>query len=352
MKNGTTCDSPLTGASRPEKALWYQEVLSLDPQSRIFLPYARFLADLDRRDEAIQALKSGLAMHPEFLEARLLLIQLLNDAGEDESAGREASGIIEALSHAPALWKLWSRRPEVRPDQAAMLLFLGSCLVKNNLGLADVLHAGLAALSAEDAAPQDTSGEKASGVPEPEKTSFKKKASLSPQDTPECKKEDTAAAGHAFVMTEDTPWYGLDSVPEDDEVFDEEPSADTETAAALPDLSPLLTALSGEMSAAEEHAAGPAPQPVPRASVSGKCSLHTRSMASVLEEQGVYAEAANIYRELLKNCTSEEERSEIRARLEALDVRSASSALPADEVSAMTAMLEELAVRLENRVCA
>ena len=41
-------NSPLTENSRPEKALWYQEVLSLDPASRIFLPYARLLVENGR----------------------------------------------------------------------------------------------------------------------------------------------------------------------------------------------------------------------------------------------------------------------------------------------------------------
>ena len=31
-------NSPLTENARSEKALWYQEVLSLDPASRIFSP--------------------------------------------------------------------------------------------------------------------------------------------------------------------------------------------------------------------------------------------------------------------------------------------------------------------------
>ena len=117
---------PLSEHSRPEKALWYQEVLSLDPASRIFLPYARLLAEHGRRTEALDILRAGLARHPEYLEARLFFIDLLRDSGEENAAALEAAPLIESLSRCSALWDIWSRRPGVRPDVAAMLLFFGA----------------------------------------------------------------------------------------------------------------------------------------------------------------------------------------------------------------------------------
>lgn len=327
MKDGVNSHSSLSSSSRPEKALWYQEVLSLDPQSRLFLPYARFLAGCGARSEAVQTLKAGLAQHPEFLEARLLLIQLLHEAGENESAERECTGIIEQLSQCPALWELWSRRPGVRPDQAAMLLFLGSSLSSQGLGFAEVLHAGLEALASGNTEQKPPAQEKAPAPVPAEKESSREKANLGDN-----------AAEHAFVMSEDTPWYSLDSVPEDDEVFNEE--------SPLPNLRPALEQISEEAAAPE---ISPAPHTVPRDAVTGKSSLQTRSMASILEEQGAYAEAADIYRELLSLCSTEEERSELLAKLESLDLRAVSSALPATDNSAITAMLENLAARLEQK---
>ncbi len=308
MKDGENSHSPLSGCARPEKALWYQEVLSLDPQSRIFLPYARFLAGCNAKNEAVQTIRAGLAQHPEFLEARLLLIQLLHEAGEREAADREGADIIEQLSRCPALWEIWSRRPGVRPDQAAMLLFLSSSLGNKGLGLAEVLHAGIKALAAGGT----------------EKAPAPLSASEDPRDS------DKKTAERAFVMEKDIPWRGLDSVPEDDEVFEDE------EAAPLPRLHTALEQLSGE--------ATPEARTIPRDAVAGKSSLHTRSMASILEEQGVYADAADIYRELLKNCFTENERSELLAKLESLDVRAATS-----EDNSMMAQLEELAARLEQK---
>ena len=124
-------NSPLAEHESPEKALWYQEVLSLDPASRIFLPYARLLAESGRRMEAIEVLRAGLSRHPEFLDARLLLIEELHAAGQDAAAGLEAAGVIESLSQCSALWDIWSRLPGVRPDQAAMLRFFGATFKKN-----------------------------------------------------------------------------------------------------------------------------------------------------------------------------------------------------------------------------
>ena len=129
-------NSPLAEHESPEKALWYQEVLSLDPASRIFLPYARLLAESGRRMEAIEVLRAGLSRHPEFLDARLLLIEELHAAGQNAAAGLEAAGVIESLSQCSALWDIWSRLPGVRPDQAAMLRFFGATFKKDGPTLA------------------------------------------------------------------------------------------------------------------------------------------------------------------------------------------------------------------------
>ena len=350
MKDGMTCDSPLSGAARPEKALWYQEVLTLDPHSRIFLPYARLLAELSRKDEAIHILKTGLAKHPEFLEARLLLIQLLHETGQDSSAGLESSDIIDLLSQYPALWEIWSHKPGIRADQSAMLLFFSFCLGKTGLDLAAVFRAGIESLTTHSIT--DTPGEiQAATSPVTAAPVSDDPAAVptgSPASAPVPPQEENPVPGHAFVMTEDTPWYSLDSVPEDDDIFDEESSGTPAgTGPVLPDTRSLLSHFQKEPSAQSTY--GPDPRPVPRAAIFGKCSLHTRSMASVLEEQGAYSEAASIYRELLKSCSSEEERSELQAKLETLDVRGEGSASPSPDNSAMMAMLEELAVRLENK---
>lgn len=357
-------NSPLTENSRPEKALWYQEVLSLDPASRIFLPYARLLAENGRRMEAIEVLRAGLSRHPEFLDARLLLIEQLHAAGQDAAAGLEAAGIIESLSRCSALWDIWSKLPGVRPDQAAMLHFFGATFRRGGPTLADVFEAGMKALreaeGTDSPEPQDepssgdennASARSAEEAPAPSESSAPEAAaasSASPSVAGPADAGTSAAAPRCFVMDENTPWYGLDSVPDDDDLDD----ADENAPAPLP--APSVTDLffAGSAAPSERHGQDeqvPAAHPVPRSVMEGKSSLCTRSMARILEEQGATGEAASIYRELLEVSSSPEERAELNAKLDSLmqGAENPAPEQPAD--SGLLNMLETLAVRLENK---
>ena len=66
-----------------EKIDWYKEVLELEPNSKVFYPLSRLLAEAGRTDEAVDTLEQGLARHEEFLEARLFLVELLHQLGQD-----------------------------------------------------------------------------------------------------------------------------------------------------------------------------------------------------------------------------------------------------------------------------
>lgn len=355
---------PLPENSRPEKALWYQEVLSLDPASRIFLPYARLLVEHGRRTEALDILRAGLARHPEFLEARLFFIDLLHASGEENAAALEAAPLIEALSQCPSLWKVWSRSPGVRPDQASLLLFFGTTFKEGGPSMADVFRAGLSALgmdvSAQDAPKEhaeknalparekeETPPLPADAAPAPHVTEVNAPA---PHVTEENAPVPPAPAAPCFVMSEDTPWYSLDSVPDDDDVFDEESDG---TAAPAPALSPAIQELFFPEPPAEEARkdglGDPAAHAVPRSSLEGKSSLCTRSMARILEEQGAMVEAADIYRELLESSASPEERAELNAKLDSLRQSTENPVAAEPASSGILDMLETLAVRLENK---
>ena len=88
------------------------------------------------------------------------------------------------------------------------------------------------------------------------------------------------------------------------------------------------------------------PGPIPPSPAAGKCSLLTRSMAAVLEEQGALEDAAGIYRELIEQAGSDEERDELNAKLESL-----TRSIPAEgqQHASVIGMLEELADHLEQR---
>ena len=53
-----------------EKIEWYQEVLKLDPDSKVFFPLAKLLRDSQQPDKAIEVLRAGLQHSSVFLESK------------------------------------------------------------------------------------------------------------------------------------------------------------------------------------------------------------------------------------------------------------------------------------------
>ena len=81
-----------------EKIEWYKEVLELEPNSKVFFPLARLLAEAKRIDEAVEILEQGLARHEEFLEARLYLIELLHTANKLEACEKQVGRLTKMFS--------------------------------------------------------------------------------------------------------------------------------------------------------------------------------------------------------------------------------------------------------------
>ena len=72
-----------------EKIEWYREVLELEPNSKVFLPLAKLLVEENGDSQAIDILQRGLDRHPDFLEARLFLIELLYKTGKNDERDAE-----------------------------------------------------------------------------------------------------------------------------------------------------------------------------------------------------------------------------------------------------------------------
>ena len=158
--------------------------------------------------------------------------------------------------------------------------------------------------------------------------------------------DEAPSCGRCFVMDESSPWFSLDAVPDDDDIYGDE---DDEAGDAAPSISAPGVA---DLFFPDKPAAAQAdriPAPRPQAVMEGKSSLCTRSMARILEEQGATGEAADIYRELLEVSSSPEERAELNAKLDSLmqGAEPPAPEQPAD--SGLLNMLETLAARLENK---
>ncbi|MFW5837131.1 MAG: tetratricopeptide repeat protein, partial [Desulfovibrionaceae bacterium] len=91
------------------KIEWYQEVLSLEPSSRIFFHLARLFVDNDQFEDAASTLRQGVDRHPDYIEARLLLIELLSRLGRESEAQEQAVVLAEILKRYPAFWRAWAQ---------------------------------------------------------------------------------------------------------------------------------------------------------------------------------------------------------------------------------------------------
>jgi len=132
---------------------WYREVLALEPGSRVFFPLAQLLRQAGRVDEAVAALRGGLAFHPEHLEAKFLLVELL--AGPNSPAGLAAQtpelaetfdSLIGVLTRYPAFWNLWSEKIAASSRDCALAVnMLAAHLRGAQVDFAGLMEKGLRA---------------------------------------------------------------------------------------------------------------------------------------------------------------------------------------------------------------
>lgn len=139
-----------------EKIDWYQEVLELEPGSKVFFPLAKLLAETGRFDEAVSTLSHGLDRHPEFFEARLYLVDLLYNAGHLEDLRPHIEKLAPLLSRYAGFWQAWSAMPpENLGDGSVALAFLAHVFKQGPINLGEALTRGLLALqSTPQPAPQ------------------------------------------------------------------------------------------------------------------------------------------------------------------------------------------------------
>ena len=275
-----------------EKIELYQEVLELEPGSKVFFPLARLLSQSGQASEAITVLRAGLDRHPEFTEARLMLIQLLRDLGRSDDCVREMTRIVGTFAAYPSFWDAWSEFG-AKNDQATALGFLAATFRNPQLSLQDVLVQGLQAL-----------------------------------------KGDTGPL---------------------------EPLADSPAASPpeqISELAPLALQVQASLEAVPPlHSS----QPLPFVDETDEaCTLHTRSMADVLTEQGDIEGALDIYEELLTRASSSEEEADLRLRIATLSRQiDPKISVPKRETqpegqafgsqNKLVSLLDKLAQRLETR---
>lgn len=288
-----------------QKIEWYREVLELEPGSRVFFPLAKLLASDGQAAEAVNTLHQGLLRHPDHVEARLLLVELLHLQNNEEGLHKEIESLGGIFSLYPAFWKAWSEMLAGTPafhDAALAMRFFSAALQGKAVSWAAIIEQGLQSMLGEAIPPLSPTG-------------------FAPHARP--------PAGEPLSFT---------NSPASDTVIIEEkesPGAAFEKEGLAHD--------SAEDEDSEEA-----------------FSLRTRSMAEVLAEQGDISGALDIYHELVQN-VSDEEKNSLEARIGELETRMKLSAAVADkaedkatasgsgESNRLVSLLESLAQRLEDR---
>ncbi|MEG6502499.1 MULTISPECIES: tetratricopeptide repeat protein [unclassified Desulfovibrio] len=385
-----------------EKIEWYKEVLDLEPNSKVFFPLARLLAEAQRTDEAVEVLERGLKRHDEFLEARIFLIELLYRAGEQSACEKQVEKLSKMLTAYAGFWQAWaaSLASEAHsPDAAAVMNFLALNFARGPISLQEVMERGVSSFLGQDASSNvaQHTEKQAKNLDSPGHVAVKVNASLESEDIaisaghpadsslqhnaaafrypdfpeqPAAEPEDSASStttpvdrtlsavhsahqhlSHEHLAHEELAAFGPEAaLPEQ--------SDGVETARqALPAEKPATEdALEPEITA--ENLAGSGDD----ASEEGeeRFSLRTRSMAEVLAEQGDIKGALDIYHELAAAATAPEESADLRQRIATLNARlgSAQPEEPAQDAAApeaasgkdkLISMLEALAERVEAR---
>jgi tetratricopeptide (TPR) repeat protein len=131
-----------------KKIEWYQEVLSLEPGSRVFFPLAKLFVENGQPEDAVKTLRLGLDRHPDYLEARMLLVELLTELDREAEVHEQLERVINPLRDYPAFWRGWARSlaPEQR-DLAVFLMLVASNLSGDTIKWTDVVFEGIGTLA-------------------------------------------------------------------------------------------------------------------------------------------------------------------------------------------------------------
>lgn len=276
-----------------EKIEWYKEVLALEPNSKVFFPLARMLADEHNVEEAITVLQHGLERHQEFLEARLYLIELLFISGKQSECTSEIQNLNKMFSAYAGFWQAWATVAAANnsPDISTIIRLLAASFENKTLTLHEILEKGLSLSTAS--------------APVRQQQALDSQEEIEP----------------TIVCSNDVEVQNY-------------PTEENNTQSI-------------------DHSADDIPLP---ADPEEQFTLRTRSMAEVLAEQGDIKGALDIYQELVASAASPEEEADLNQRIATLraHLSSADMASPVREnipagKDKLINMLELLATRVEAR---
>ncbi len=300
-----------------EKIDWYQEVVELEPGSKLFFPLAKMLANNNEIPRALSTLYRGLERNPEFIEARLFLVELLHQASPAQEYAEELEAqlaiVAPLLARYAGFWHAWGENlkdANAQDDTHLALSLMATAFQNKNLSLADIFSAGIKALQGSTESPIQS-----------------KPATLNA-------KEPVTRSN--TVQKADTPA----KLP-----------ANKKTISITSKVKKIVSASANnnkQKEQKEETKEG-----------DEQYSVRTRSMAEVLAEQGNYEEAISIYNELVQAAQTDKEKADLQFRITTLtanlqspleDTTQEEQAVASPTKERVLSVLESLAERLESRV--
>ena len=123
----------------------YEEILAMEPGSKLFFPLAKMLVETGEYTKAEKILLQGLGAHPEYFEARLLLLDVLEYLGREDEALGHCHQILDLLQGAQGFWAVWNRilTANGERDTRTALAFVQASLQGRAITWADVFARGL-----------------------------------------------------------------------------------------------------------------------------------------------------------------------------------------------------------------
>ncbi len=349
----------------------YREVLAIEPNSKVFFTLAGELAASGEPEEAVLVLKKGVTFHPDHVEAKFLLIELLTRLGRAQEAGEVFGDLGGMLAQYPSVWALWAEKADfAAADPALALSFLAGYFRDDSLTWATVLRRGLAAPGGPDAVSEAEARPAVADAPEKPRPAA---PSAPVEIAAEAPEEAARAEAPDFEdgVAEEPGLRGAEEVRELTQVLDTVGELPGETLegvlAHLPDApdasdTPVVPeddvsdrAVEALEPAAEEAEEAEAAAPKVKSVHVKDMGVRTLTMAALLAQQGDVKGALEIYRELLEDAGEEEKRIIVH-RMDELGEGRAVDVLSETETEGrrrhrpnLVGMLEALAKRLENR---
>lgn len=318
-----------------EKIELYREVLAIEPNSKAFFPLARALSETGREAEAIAVLEKGIGFHPDHLEAKFFLVELLSRQDREDEALKVFSGVGDSLVRYPAVWRLWSRHAAFTSrDPVLALAFLAQYFRDPGLTFAGVLEKGLEVLAGLPAAVRTeparlespaASGGRAGEIVSEERTS--------PDPSPAQASPGEDVSAEAEDMTAFSP-----PVSEPDMAHDAGDEPPLRGASEVLELAGLLgmgdAAEDGGTSEVAPASGMPVPGSAARTAALPDMGIRTATMAQLLADQGDARGALDIYEELAARLPVGPERDGVLTRM--AELSAAAPGTPAPRTAAKT----------------